>query len=155
MGRQFIVVQASPDWHSFDVELSRNFCRRVSLPETTVVDFVDLWDRTLQVGYRDFRFRTKEIAGSTLAAVANARVVSLTTSVPCALRRTTASLLSTTTTGARWTCSISRLTIMERDGDQSASVGCSRRMPNDVSRTQGGGVTYFEVVEDDVCGEGP
>ena len=76
MGRQFIVVRASPDWRSFDVELSRSFCRRVGLPETTIVDFVDLWDRTLRVRYRDFRFCAKEIAGSTLAAVANAQVVS-------------------------------------------------------------------------------
>jgi hypothetical protein len=52
MGRNFIALRASPDWRSFDVESSRAFCLGVVVPETTVIDFLAIWDATLKVDYR-------------------------------------------------------------------------------------------------------
>jgi hypothetical protein len=76
MGRNFIVLRASPDWQSFDVESSRAFCLRVGVPETTIIDFLAIWDATLKVGYRVFRHRLKEIALSVFSAATDATIIS-------------------------------------------------------------------------------
>jgi hypothetical protein len=71
----FIVLRASPDWKRFDIEISRAFCRRLGLPETTIIDFVEVWDRHLRVDYRTFRHSVKKIAVSTFARVRDATVL--------------------------------------------------------------------------------
>jgi len=74
MRQNYIVLRNSPDWLTFDAESSRDFCRRCRLPETLVIDFIDLWDRTFAVDYRHFRHAMKQIAMENLAAVERARI---------------------------------------------------------------------------------
>lgn len=76
MAKNFIVLRESPDWRSFDVDLSREFCRRAGIMETAIIDFVAIWDRTMKVDYRLFRHRVKEIALSNFSAVLNAKLIS-------------------------------------------------------------------------------
>lgn len=69
-----VVVRHSPDWLNFDVQASRQFCASLNLPETTVVDYVALWDDCLAVDYRRFRHELKIIAARTWAATGAAVV---------------------------------------------------------------------------------
>src|SRR5215468_8169186 len=74
-GGNYIVVRHSPDWLSFDPEASRAYCIANFLPETLIIDFMALWDATVTVDYRQFRFRIKEIAQQTLAGVEGGRII--------------------------------------------------------------------------------
>ena len=76
MAQNYICWRASPDWLSFDIESSRDFCRRVGLDENTVVDFVSIWDRVLHVSFREFRATLKDIAFENFRSVANAKLIS-------------------------------------------------------------------------------
>jgi hypothetical protein len=75
-GTNFIVVRHSPDWLSFDPEISRAFCVERNLPEMLIIDFMAVWDAEIAVDYRQFRFRIKEIARQTLVRVEHARIIS-------------------------------------------------------------------------------
>jgi hypothetical protein len=76
MGLNFIVLRNSPDWRHFDVASSVAFCRRWNLPENTIIDFVDIWDRTMKIDYRAFRTALKDIAFANHATVRNAQIIS-------------------------------------------------------------------------------
>jgi hypothetical protein len=75
-GTNLVVVRHSPDWLSFDPEMSRMFRVQRGLPETLVIDFIAVWDAAVAVDYRRFRFRIKEIAQQTLAGVEHAQIIS-------------------------------------------------------------------------------
>jgi hypothetical protein len=74
-GSNYIVVRHSPDWLSFDPESSRAFCLKLGMPETQVIDFVSLWDNSVGIDYRQFRFRVKQIAQQNLAKVEGGRII--------------------------------------------------------------------------------
>jgi hypothetical protein len=75
VANNYIALRASPDWLSFDVETSRAFCQRAGIEESTIIDFVAIWDRVLRVDYRQFRHRLKQITLANFKAVAKASVV--------------------------------------------------------------------------------
>lgn len=72
----YIVLRDSPDWPSFDPETTRQYCRARELPETTILDFIAIWNRVSRIDYRTFRHRLRQIALDNLRAVENATVVS-------------------------------------------------------------------------------
>ena len=73
--RNYIVVRESPDWLGYDLESSRQFCRRSGLPETAVIEMADAWDRALAVDYRHFRAELKRISTANLYEVSDAEVL--------------------------------------------------------------------------------
>ena len=75
MAENYIVVRASPDWLSFELNSSRAFCKRNGLPETTVIDFATLWDATFAIGYRQIRDSIKKVSLDNFASVRSAQVI--------------------------------------------------------------------------------
>jgi hypothetical protein len=71
------VTRSSPDWLTFDAQASRGFCLKHKLPETTVIDFIDLWDSTMSLPYRHVRSRLKEQSLACFKAVRDAEVLDL------------------------------------------------------------------------------
>jgi hypothetical protein len=61
---------------SFDLNDSREFCRRTGLLETTIIDFVDIWDRIFAIDYRHVREAIKAISLMNFGAVENATCLS-------------------------------------------------------------------------------
>ena len=45
------------------------------MPETLIIDFMAVWDASVAVDYRQFRFRLKEIAQQTLLRVEGGRII--------------------------------------------------------------------------------
>ena len=70
-----LVLRASPDWATFDLESSRAFLRRLRLPDYLVVDFAALWDRHFRVDYRSLRARLKALALQTFSDVRQASLL--------------------------------------------------------------------------------
>jgi hypothetical protein len=79
MAGNYIVLRQSPDWLSFDPENSRPFCLQMGFPETTVIDFITIWDASLPIGYREFRHALKAIALKNFAAVKGSSLVDFLT----------------------------------------------------------------------------
>jgi hypothetical protein len=40
----FIVLRSSPDWRTFDIQQSRQFCQFVGIPDDAVINFANTWD---------------------------------------------------------------------------------------------------------------
>jgi hypothetical protein len=62
MQKNLLILRASPDWDTFDIERSRDFLKSLALPETLVVDFAALWDKHFKVDYRGIRAQLKTLA---------------------------------------------------------------------------------------------
>lgn len=76
MVRDFIVLRSSPDWLQFDIRDSMEFCRRMHLPEDTVINFCHTWDALFGVGYREFRAAVKDIAFASFRACRDVEIIS-------------------------------------------------------------------------------
>jgi len=72
MQRNLLVLRASPDWATFDIERSREFLKALNMPEDLVVEFAALWDRNFKVDYRSVRAQLKDLALETFNAVRQA-----------------------------------------------------------------------------------
>jgi len=71
-----VVLRGSPlDWATFDLERSREFLRRLRLPDHLVVDFAALWDRHFKVDFRGVRARLKALALATYGDVRRASLL--------------------------------------------------------------------------------
>jgi len=75
MQKNLLVLRASPDWTSFDIERSRPFLKALRLPEDIIVAFAALWDRHFKVDYRGVRAQLKALALETYDAVRQAALV--------------------------------------------------------------------------------
>jgi hypothetical protein len=75
MPNNLLILRASPDWTTFDIERSRDFLKGLRLPEDLIVEFAALWRRHFTVDYRDLRAQLKAIALKTYDAVRQASLV--------------------------------------------------------------------------------
>jgi hypothetical protein len=75
MQKNLLILRASPDWTTFDIERSRDFLRSLRLPEDLVIEFAALWDRHFMVDYRGVRAQLKAIALETYNSVRQASLV--------------------------------------------------------------------------------
>src|SRR5579863_1336114 len=75
MQKNLLILRASPDWTTFDLERSRDFLKALRLPEDLVIEFAALWDRHFKVNYRGVRAQLKAIALETYDAVRQASLV--------------------------------------------------------------------------------
>jgi hypothetical protein len=75
MPQNLLVLRASPDWATFDIERSRDFLKALRLPEDLVIEFAALWARHFKVDYRDVRAQLKAIALATYKSVQQASLV--------------------------------------------------------------------------------
>src|ERR1700761_9363980 len=75
MQKNLLVLRASPDWSTFDIESSRVFLRSLRLREEIIIEFAALWERHFKVNYRDVRAQLKAIALETYKAVRQASLV--------------------------------------------------------------------------------
>jgi hypothetical protein len=55
MPKNLLVLRASPDWTTFDLEHSRDFLKSLRLPEDLVIEFAAIWDRHFKLDYRGLR----------------------------------------------------------------------------------------------------
>ena len=62
MQRNLLILRASPDWNTFDLERSRGFLKSLHLPEDLVIAFAALWDKHFKVDYRSVRAQLKTLA---------------------------------------------------------------------------------------------
>lgn len=76
MSKKFIVIRKSPNWLTYDSEMSRQFCRENNFPETLIIEYIDIWDRILKVDYRQFRHALQAIAKENFSRVLNSETVS-------------------------------------------------------------------------------
>jgi len=72
MQKNLLILRASPDWMSFDIERSRDFLKALRLPEDLVIEFAALWDKHFKVGYRSMRAQLKTISLQTYSEVRQA-----------------------------------------------------------------------------------
>jgi hypothetical protein len=70
-----LILRASPDWLTFDIERSREFLRRLRLPEDLVIKFAALWDQNFKVDYRSVRAQLKALALQTYNDVRQATLL--------------------------------------------------------------------------------
>src|ERR1700749_259564 len=75
MPKNLLILRASPDWASFDIERSRDFLKSLRLPEALIVEFAALWGRHFKVDYRGVRGELKALALETYNAVRDAALV--------------------------------------------------------------------------------
>src|SRR5580658_1563582 len=75
MQRNLLILRASPDWNTFDIECSRGFLRSLRLPEDLVVEFAALWDKHFKVDYRGVRAQLKTLALQTYDEVRQASLL--------------------------------------------------------------------------------
>jgi len=75
MQKNLLILRASPNWLSFDIERSREFLRAVHLPEDLIVAFAALWDSHFKLDYRGVRAQLKSLALETYEAVHGASLV--------------------------------------------------------------------------------
>jgi hypothetical protein len=75
MQKNLLILRASPDWSTFDIERSREFLKALRLPEDLVIAFAALWDRHFKVDYRGVRAQLKALALETFNAVRQASFV--------------------------------------------------------------------------------
>ncbi|MFD1951262.1 hypothetical protein ACFSGX_10855 [Sphingomonas arantia] len=71
----YVVLRASPDWATFDLEETRPFLRLHKLDENLVIDFARIWDATFRLSYRMVRARLKALTLVTIEAVHDATVL--------------------------------------------------------------------------------
>jgi hypothetical protein len=62
MQKNLLILRASPDWASFDIERSRDFLKALRLPEDLVIEFAALWDKHFKMDYRSLRAQLKTIS---------------------------------------------------------------------------------------------
>src|SRR6202166_3388463 len=75
MRKNLLILRASPDWNTFDIECSRGFLRSLRLPEDLVVEFAALWDKHFKVDYRGVRAQLKTLALQTYDEVRQASLL--------------------------------------------------------------------------------
>jgi hypothetical protein len=75
MANNLLILRASPDWATFDIERSREFLKALRLPEDLIVEFAALWQRYFKSDYRDVRAALKAIAVETFNTVRQASLV--------------------------------------------------------------------------------
>src|SRR5580700_6706557 len=75
MQRNLLILRASPDWSTFDIERSRGFLRSLRLPEGLVIAFAALWDKHFKVDYRGVRAQLKTLALQTYGEVRQASLL--------------------------------------------------------------------------------
>jgi hypothetical protein len=73
MADNYVVLRASPDWRNFDIEQTRPFCRNAGLPEDLIIRFVEHWERTFALDYREFRHQMKQITLRSISACRTSR----------------------------------------------------------------------------------
>ena len=75
MQRNLLILRASPDWNTFDLERSRGFLKSLHLPEDLVIAFAALWGRHFKVDYRGVRAQLKTLALQTYGEVRQASLL--------------------------------------------------------------------------------
>jgi hypothetical protein len=75
MQNNLLILRASPDWNSFDLECSRGFLKSLHLPEDLVIAFAALWEQHFKVDYRGVRAQLKTLALQTFAEVRQASLL--------------------------------------------------------------------------------
>ena len=75
MQKNLLILRASPDWNTFDIERSRGFLRALRLPEDLVIDFAALWQKHFKVDYRSVRAQLKTLALQTYDDVRQASLL--------------------------------------------------------------------------------
>jgi len=75
MQRNLLILRASPDWNTFDLEHSRGFLKSLHLPEDLVIEFAALWDKHFKADYRGVRAQLKTLALQTFDAVRQASLL--------------------------------------------------------------------------------
>ena len=75
MQRNLLILRASPDWNTFDLESSRGFLKSLHLPEDLVIEFAALWDKHFKVDYRSVRKQLKTLALQTYDEVRQASLL--------------------------------------------------------------------------------
>lgn len=71
----YVVLRRSPDWSTFDIEQTRQFCLGIGLDETLIVDYAAEWNAAMAINFTAYRQGMKEIALSCAHAVQNATVI--------------------------------------------------------------------------------
>ncbi len=78
MADNYIVLRASPDWLTLDLDQTRGFCRRFGLPEDRIIKFADRWHETFAVvDFKAFRHDLKTIALTSIAKCNNSQLRTL------------------------------------------------------------------------------
>ena len=75
MVENLLVLRASPDWLSFDLEKTRPFLASFGLPEALIIEFDQLWRRHFRGDYRSIRAQLKTLALQTYRNVGRASLV--------------------------------------------------------------------------------
>jgi hypothetical protein len=75
MQRNLLILRASPDWNTFDLERSRGFLKSLHLPEDLVIAFAALWEQHFKVDYRSVRAQLKTLALQTFGEVRQASLL--------------------------------------------------------------------------------
>jgi hypothetical protein len=75
MQKNLLILRASPDWNTFDLECSRGFLKSLRLPEELVIEFAALWDKHFKVDYRGVRAQLKTLALQTYGEVRQASLL--------------------------------------------------------------------------------
>jgi hypothetical protein len=70
-----LILRASPDWTTFDMQRSRDFLRSMGLPETLIIEFAELWRRHFKADYREIRAQLKTLALQTYNDVRHATLL--------------------------------------------------------------------------------
>jgi hypothetical protein len=75
MQRNLLILRASPDWNTFDIERTRIFLKSLHLPEDLVIEFAALWEKHFKVDYRSVRAQLKTLALQTYGEVRQASLL--------------------------------------------------------------------------------
>jgi hypothetical protein len=75
MQKNLLILRASPDWNTFDIELSRGFLRSLRLPEDLVIAFAALWNKHFKMDYCSVRAQLKTLALQTYDEVRQASLL--------------------------------------------------------------------------------
>jgi hypothetical protein len=72
-----IVKRRTPDWPSFNLDETRQFCARLGFPETLILDFAAIWDSAMRFSYLEYRELMKTLSLQTIAGVKGVDVLDL------------------------------------------------------------------------------
>jgi hypothetical protein len=75
MPKNLLVLRASPDWPTYEIERSRGFLKSLRLPEDLIIEFAVLWGQNFKLDYRSVRAQLKAIAIETFNAVRQSSLV--------------------------------------------------------------------------------
>ena len=75
MQKNLLILRASPDWDTFDLERSRGFLKSLRLPEDLVIAFAALWEKHFKADYRSVRAQLKTLALQTYDEVRQASLL--------------------------------------------------------------------------------